>query len=155
MKTFETRHFGEITYDPEQTLSFPGGLPGFPDSTTYLLMSEDESEDTFFWLQSLDEGNVAFTLMDVYKALPDYNPMVGEDELEELGGVSGTPLEIYNIAVIPDDAKQMRVNLKAPVVINIESGLGKQVICENDDYPIRYYIFEEFQKSKMAAGGAA
>jgi flagellar assembly factor FliW len=151
MEKFLTRHFGEISYDASKTLRFPAGIPGFPDSKTFLLMSESDDEDTFFWLQSLDEGNVAFTLMNVYKALPDYNPLVSEEELAELGGVTGTPLEIYNIAVIPEDAKEMRVNLKAPVVINVDSGMGKQVICENDDYPIRYMIFDELQ----SAGGAA
>lgn len=148
MKKMQTKHFGEITYDPACVIIFPEGIPGFPESSRYLLMSENEDEDMFFWLQSIDEGDVAFTLMDVYKVLPDYDPQVEEDEMLQLGEIADTPLLIYNIVVIPEYVRQMRVNLRAPVVLNLHTGLGKQVICTNDDYPIRYMIFEELERAK-------
>ena len=147
MQKFSTRHFGEIEYDPSRSIHFPQGIPGFPHCNRFLLMSENENEDTFFWLQSLDDGDVAFTLMNVYDFLPDYDPRVEEEELEDLGEVDGRALDIYNIAVIPEYARSTRVNLKAPVVINETTGLGKQVICSNDEYPIRYMIFEELERA--------
>ncbi|MCL2456691.1 MAG: flagellar assembly protein FliW [Defluviitaleaceae bacterium] len=148
MQKFETRNFGEISYDPERIITFPEGIPGFPESKKYLLMSENEDEDMFFWLQSLEEGDVAFTLMDVYKVLPDYDPKVEEEQLVELGDFADTPLLIYNIVVIPEYVRHMRVNLRAPVVINLNTSLAKQVICENDDYSIRFMIFEELERVK-------
>ena len=152
MQKLTTFHFGEIEYDEQKIINFPQGLPGFPNDKRFLFMSEDEDEDTFFWLQSVDNGDVAFTLMNVYGVLPYYDPHVDEEEMKELGDISDSPLEIYNIAVIPEDAKQMRVNLMAPVVINMEAGLGRQVVCTNDDYPIRYYIFEELEKFRLKGG---
>ena len=146
MQKLTTFHFGEIEYDENKIINFPHGIPGFPDDKRFLFMSENEDEDMFFWLQSVDNGDVAFTLMNVYSVLPNYDPIVNEDEMKELGRLDDSPLEIYNIAVIPEDAKQMRVNLMAPVVINMKEGLGRQVVCINDDYPIRYYIFEELEK---------
>ncbi|MCL2386789.1 MAG: flagellar assembly protein FliW [Defluviitaleaceae bacterium] len=148
MKKFNTKHFGEINYDPERVIHFPEGIPGFPESKNYLLMSENEDEDMFFWLQSVDDGDVAFTLMDVYKVLLDYDPQVEEDDIFELGKIENTPLLIYNIVVIPDYTRNMRVNLRAPVVINLGTGLGKQVICNNEDYPIRFMIFEEMERAR-------
>ncbi|MCL1843308.1 MAG: flagellar assembly protein FliW [Defluviitaleaceae bacterium] len=148
MIQFETKNFGEISYEPEKLISFPGGIPGFPESERYLLMSENEDEDTFFWLQSVDEGDVAFTLMDVYQILPDYDPQVDEEEMADLGtNLDDTPLLIYNIVVIPDYVRHMRVNLRAPIVMNLNTGLGKQLICTNDDYPIRFMIFEELERA--------
>ena len=155
MQKLMTRHFGEIEYDPARVIEFPAGIPGFPDDKRFLFMSENEDEDTFFWLQSIDNGNVAFTLMNVYEILPDYDPQVEEDELFALGEVSGTPLEIYNIVVIPEYVRHMRVNLKAPIVINMETGLGRQVVCTNDDYQIRYMIFEELERKKKLQGRVA
>lgn len=146
MTKFMTKHFGEIEYEESKVIKFPEGLPGFPDSKRFLLMSENESEEMFYWLQSLDDGDVAFTLMDVYQVLKGYDPVVEKDEMGDLGDLSGSPLEIYNIVVIPEDAKQMRVNLKAPIVINMDAGVGKQVICNNEDYKIRFHIFEELEK---------
>jgi flagellar assembly factor FliW len=69
----------------------------------------------------------------------------------ELGEISDTPLLIYNIVVIPDYIRHMRVNLRAPVVINLNSGLGKQMICDNDDYSVRFMIFEELERTKKKA----
>ena len=148
MPKFDTKNFGEINYDPERVITFIDGIPGFPDSKRYLLMSESEDEDMFFWLQSIDEGDVAFTLMDVYKVLPDYDPKVEEGQIVDLGEISDTPLLIYNIVVIPEYVRHMRVNLRAPVVINLNTGLGKQMICDNDEYSIRFMIFEELERVK-------
>jgi len=150
----KTRHFGDITYDPNKVITFPQGIPGFPNCTKFLLMSGDESEDMFFWLQSVEDGDVAFTLMDVYKVLQDYDPQVDPEELIDLGEVDDNennekPLEIYNIVVIPEYVRQMRVNLKAPIVINTRTGLGKQIICLNEDYAIRFMIFEELERARQ------
>lgn len=154
MQKLSTFHFGEIEFDEEKIIKFPWGLPGFPDDTRFLLMSEKDDEDMFFWLQSADNGDVAFTLMNVYGVLPDYDPRVGQEALDELGEMAEGPLEIYNIAVIPEDVRQMRVNLKAPVVINADAGLGAQVVCENEEYPIRYHIFEQLEKYRERGGQA-
>ena len=147
MQKFNTRHFGEIEYDPARAITFPQGIPGFPHCTRFLLMSENETEDTFFWLQSLEDGDVAFTLMNVYSVMPDYDPKVEEEELVDLGDVEGRTLDIYNIVVIPEYSRSMRVNLKAPIVINEAAGLGKQIVCANDEYPIRFMIFEEMERA--------
>ncbi|MCL2576918.1 MAG: flagellar assembly protein FliW [Defluviitaleaceae bacterium] len=148
MEKLLTKHFGEISFDPARIIIFPDGIPGFPNSKRYMLMSENEDEDMFFWLQSVDDGDVAFTLMDVYKVLPDYDPQVDRVEIDELGELDDTPLLIYNIVVIPEYVRHMRVNLRAPVVMNLNTGLGKQMICTNDDYSIRFMIFEELERAK-------
>jgi flagellar assembly factor FliW len=146
-----TKYFGEVTFDESKIIRFPNGLPGFPDDKRFLLMPENDPPDLFYWLQSVDNGDVAFTLMDVYQVIADYNPLVEPDEIAELGDLNENPLEILNIVVIPDETEKMRVNLKAPIVINMDAGLGKQVIINNDEYPVRYMIFDEIKK--FNAGG--
>jgi len=154
MEKLQTKNFGEISFDPEKLITFPDGIPGFPDSKRYMLMSENEDEDMFFWLQSVDDGDVAFTLMDVYKVLPDYDPQVDKSDIDALGELADTPLLIYNIVVIPEYVRQMRVNLRAPIVMNLNTGLGKQMICTNDDYAIRFMIFEELERAKKKLANA-
>jgi flagellar assembly factor FliW len=144
----DTKYFGEIEYDVNKVITFPSGLPGFPDTHRFILMAESEPPDLFYWLQSVEDGDVAFTLMDVYRVMSDYDPVVEPEEIVELGDLSESPLEIYNIVVVPEDPKEMRVNLKAPVVINSITGLAKQVILENENYPLRYMIIKEMEKAK-------
>ena len=153
MQTISTAHFGDMAYNPEKVITFPLGIPGYPDYTRYLLIAEEGSQDTFYWLQSIDDSEVAFAMMDVYRVLPHYNPLVDPADLADLGNFSvGNPLCIYNIVVVPEDVQQMRVNLRAPVVINMVTGLGKQVVCVGEDYPIRYMIMEELQRARQAGG---
>ena len=142
-----TKHFGEIEYELDRIISFPHGLPGFPETRKYLLMEGNAPNDLFYWLQCLDDGEVAFALIDVYQVMPDYNPMVDPEEIADLGDLSDTHLEIYNIAVVPEEIRYMRVNLKAPVVINPSTMRGMQVITNNEEYGVRHFIFEELEKA--------
>ena len=66
--------------------------------------------------------------------------------LEDLGEIKDDSLIIYNIVVIPPVISKMSVNLKAPIVINAETKKGKQLITKNEDYPIKYYFYEELKK---------
>lgn len=143
-----TKHFGEVEYDENSTLTFPHGLPGFPEATHFLLMPDSSPNDLFYWLQCIDDGALAFALIDVYQIMPDYNPLVEPEEIKELGNLADAQLEIYNVAVIPEEIKQMRVNLKAPIVINTLTRKGMQVIVSNDEYSVRHYIFAEWEKTK-------
>jgi flagellar assembly factor FliW len=146
VETIFTKHFGDLTYDPAEALDFPVGLPGYPDDRRFLLMEMEDTRETFFWLQSLDDGEVSFPLMDVYRVIPDYDPHVDPEELSDLGDIAEAALEIYNIAVIPEEVEQLRVNLRAPVVINRATRMGKQIICANEEYSIRHMIMEELKK---------
>jgi flagellar assembly factor FliW len=141
-----TKHFGEITYEESRIVTFAEGLPGFPEARRFLLLEGNTPNDLFYWLQCVDDGDTAFTLIDLYQVKPDYNPLVDPEEIAELGDLEGQSLEIYNVAVIPEEIKLMRVNLKAPVVINPVTMKGKQVIVCNEEYNVRHMIFEELEK---------
>ena len=133
-----TKHFGEITVEENDILTFEEGLPGFDSERKFILLS-DGPNDLFSWLQSAEDGDLAFVLMDIKQILPDYDPKIPTEMLEGLG----EPLCCYNIAVVPENLNDSRVNLKAPILINKQLRKGKQVIASNEEYSIRHYIFEE------------
>ena len=143
-----TKHFGEIDYDSQLVISFDEGLPGFPDHKKFVILLESAQEDTFCWLQSVEDGQLAFALINIYNVKPDYNPLVNSEEVESLGSLGDNNLLIYNVVVIPDDIKQMRANLRAPIVINPTTKKGKQVILDNEDYQLKYKIFDEVEKNR-------
>jgi len=143
-----TKHFGEIDYDSSLVINFDDGLPGFPDHKRFVMLLENAREDTFCWLQSVEDGQLAFALINIYNIKPDYNPLVNTEEVASLGNLGENNLLIYNVVVIPDDIKQMRANLRAPIVINPATKKGKQVILDNEDYQLKYKIFDEVEKNK-------
>jgi flagellar assembly factor FliW len=133
-----TKHFGLIEYQEDEIIIFPEGILGLGMGQRYLLISE-APDDLFCWLQSVDNEDLALVLVDIMQLKPDYNPTIDKDVLKEMGE---SHLR-YNIAVVPEDVQQMRVNLKAPILINKELCIGRQVISSNEEYGVRHYIFEE------------
>ncbi|MDR3239612.1 MAG: flagellar assembly protein FliW [Clostridiales bacterium] len=142
----KTKHFGEIDYDSSLCIHFDEGLPGFPDSKKFVVLLENQREDTFCWLQSVEDGNLAFALINIYNVMPEYNPLVKSDEVASLGELDENNLLIYNVVVIPDDIRQMRANLRAPIVINPSTKKGKQVILDNDNYDMKYRLYDHVQR---------
>lgn len=136
----QTKNFGEIDVKDSEIITFKNGIPGFLDKKKFTLITNFENE-SFCWLQSIDDTDLTFVLLDMGKIMPEYDPKINANEIAELGEVKNNLL-IYNVVVIPDSVENMTVNLKAPIVINKDTLTGKQVIVNNDDYPIRHYIFK-------------
>ena len=147
MTLFQTRNFGEIEVKEDDILIFPLGLPGFHKLRQFTLIPEegtpDGEESVFIWLQSLEDPEVAFCLINLARIMPEYSPLVEGAEISALGQCAITDYLVYNITVIPDDPKDITVNMKAPVIINPGTKKGMQVICQNDDYAIRHRLFEQ------------
>ena len=140
-----TKNFGDLEYDAGKVIHFPAGLPGYPDDRNFVLLDMEDTGDTFFWLQSVDDGEVCFPLMNVYRAIPGYDPQVAPEDLMELGEAGADGMAVYNITVIPDNISETRVNLRAPVFINIDTRRAKQVVCQNEEYAVRHYIMDELR----------
>lgn len=150
-----TKHFGEMEIDDNKVIFFEEGIPGFPDLRKFTLISEinnDNTESPFFWLQSLEEKEIAFILIDLFNVMPDYNPIVEREIVSSLGKCEKDDLIIYNIVVIPSDINKLSVNLKAPIVININTNKGKQIIANNEEYPIKFYLYEYLKNNNKKAG---
>jgi flagellar assembly factor FliW len=135
----ETRNFGEIEILEEDIIDFKDGLPGFPKDRRFVLLSEDDSPVSF--LQSVDGGDVSFVVVDMLAFMPDYNPRVDENFIQDLGTFEPANFLIFNIATIFDNLKESTVNLKAPIVVNAVEKKGKQVVCENEEYSVKDALF--------------
>jgi len=138
LMVINTRAFGDIEIEENKEIEFLSPLPGFPESSKYVLIY-DEEDETFCWLQSLDEPHVAFAVLNTLTVLKDYNPNFPIDELGELKDTKDDLL-IYNIVVIPEEIENATVNLKAPVLIDSKRRIGRQVIANNEEYSIRQQI---------------
>lgn len=144
-----TRLFGKINVDESKIIVFENGLPGFPDNKKFMIINDAESPDNVFsWLQSIEDGMLSFIILDTLRVLKDYNPLVEAEALEPLGEFNIEDLLIYNIAAVPGDINKMTINLKAPVIINPKIQKGKQVIVNNEEYPIRYNIINDIKSGR-------
>jgi flagellar assembly factor FliW len=137
-----TNRFGEIEFKDEVMLTFTSGIIGFPNATRYLVLDHDR-DVPFKWLQAVDEGDLAFVIMDPALFKPDYRMTVEPDELVELGVAEGDELITFVILTIPSaDPRRITANLQGPVVVNRRTRLAKQIILR-EELTTRYPVFPD------------
>lgn len=148
-----TRLFGEIEIDESKIITFEDGIIGFPDMKKFTLIFDEEKEGrpSISWLQSMDEPEIAFPVMDPLFVCETYNPSVEEELLKNLGAIKEDNLYVLVTVTVPQNIKELAVNLKAPIVINTDTRKASQIIVE-DDLPVRYRIYEILEEAKKKAG---
>jgi flagellar assembly factor FliW len=134
-----TSRFGTIRIDTDSVIRFPSGLLGLEDCREWVLLADGENS-VVVWLQSVDWPEVALALVSPRRFVRDYQVHVARREL--------APLELSDVkaaevlAIVGKNDRATTLNLKAPVVINVERGLGYQVIA-NGDLPVQYELESE------------
>ena len=131
MEKIQSR-FGEIEYDPENTLQFPEGLIGFEDLRNFVVMP-NEKEGPLFWIQSIDDPQVAFILTDPTGFYYDYKVAPDGREREKLGIDENGECLIVSVVSVPADRK-ITLNLAAPILFAPATNRALQVILEGTNF---------------------
>lgn len=152
----ETKCFGNIELDDEKIITFNDGIMGFEDYKRYTILFDIDAGETpvISWLQCVEEKELAIPVINPFSVKPDYNPVVEDELIKPLGELNEDNLVILIALTVPADLKQMSANLKAPFVINSDTRKGCQLIAENQDYPIKYNVYDAIQQLKKQKGGA-
>lgn len=139
-----TRIFGEVEFEDSKIIHFEKGIIGFPELQDFALVHDEQEGvgDSIKWLQSIQEPNFALPVMDPLLVKSDYNPQVEGDLLDSLGGVTSDDMLVLVTVTVPSDIKQMRVNLRAPIVINAANKQACQIIGDGDEYPVKFFIYD-------------
>lgn len=147
-----TRLFGEIDIEEEKIITLESGMIGLPEFQKFALIFDEEKgakSSSVMWLQSMDDPQTAFPVMQPNAVNPDYNPTVNDEVLSALGELKEENTYVLVTLTASSDVKQTSVNLKAPIVINTDTRKGCQIIVE-DDYPVKYKIYDAVQARKKA-----
>jgi flagellar assembly factor FliW len=107
----------------------PMGLLGFEQMKDYLLIS-NPAEEPFRWLRVKDNPSLAFVVVEPFLAVPDYQPDIPQTDVEFLGLAQPEDAVLYTIVTV-HAGQRATINLKGPLVINRNTGVGKQVIVAN------------------------
>ncbi|CAB4600661.1 MAG: flagellar assembly protein FliW [Actinomycetes bacterium] len=140
---FETRRFGTIVIDDDEAFAVPAGIPGFPDLRRVALLgagpapgatpSEDSS---LYWMQDLDDGDLAFMCLVPWEVFPDYEIDIDE---KSLGITDEADVRVLALVTVhrDDDIPHLTANLRAPLVIDVARRRLQQVILADSRWPIR------------------
>jgi flagellar assembly factor FliW len=132
--TFDSQAFGRVTVSEDQIITFPSGLPGFPNFRRYALL-HDHLKLPFYCLQCVDNPSLAFLVTEPATLVPDYRPKNGANDLKELRVASLDDLQmLVTLTIPPGRPGEMTANLMSPLLINPALGLGKQVVVDKPQY---------------------
>jgi flagellar assembly factor FliW len=142
-----TSRFGRIDVDAGDIIQFPSGLPGLEDCREWALLA-DSTNDALGWLQCTTRGDMALAVVSPRRFVPDYQVRIPRSEL--------TPLAISDISqaqvvvVVGKTDTTLTLNLKAPIVINLEARTGRQVVASGE-LPLQYELTINRQPLRKSA----
>ena len=134
MKKMMSR-FGEIEYDPRKTIHFPDGLIGFEDLHDFVVVPSGK-EGPLFWIQSVDDPQIAFVLTDPTNFFLDYKVVPDETERDRLGITDKDECLSLSVVTVHRD-KSVTLNLQAPIIFAPAKNKALQVILEKTKYESR------------------
>ncbi len=147
----DTRWFGTVDIDDNKIVTFDLGIIGFEDCKKFTLIYDVEKGDeaAIMWLQSLDEAALALPVMKPEYIMKGYDPVVEDEILNTLGKyIQSANLAVFCTLTVPEDLTKMTINLKAPIIINADTMKGVQLIADNEDYAVRYPIYDILNERK-------
>jgi flagellar assembly factor FliW len=127
---------------PDRIIEFPEGLAGFEACRRYSLHHpETPAGDLprYFILQSLDDPAVAFHITDPALFGFSYEIVLSDAEtalLELTDPSEAAVVVILAKDALPGGAGQLRANLKAPLVMNVNARRGIQHVFANLNYQV-------------------
>jgi flagellar assembly factor FliW len=131
-----TTRFGNIDIKADDILLFPSGLAGFEHCRHWVLL-EDSANEAVGWLQSISDPAVALPVVSPRRFIPDYQVRIARNQLPMLQ-LSALD-EAYILAVVARHQDRFTLNLRAPVIINLDRRLGRQVLT-TDEQPVQFEL---------------
>ena len=110
-------------------------MPGFPDHQRFALVQLDET-GVLCSLQSVEDPQLRFLVVPPSAFFPDYSPVIDDATVSRLGIGSAEEAIVLLVVNPGDDAGTATANLLAPVVVNLVTRQGGQVVLD-EDLPIR------------------
>jgi len=134
-----TTRFGEISIDESKVIQMKGEMLGFENLKRYALFIQGE-KIPFWWFQSVEDGSIAFVVINSLAVKQDYKPVISDAEAKILEIRSPDDVVLLSVVTIRSDPFTVTANLKAPIVVNSKKMLAKQIVLVDSDYPVQYPI---------------
>ena len=129
----------------KQHINMPQGLLGFEEYKDFEL-SESEYKP-FMVMQSVQDANLSFFLIDPFLFRPDYEMDIDDATLLKIGIENPSDVIVLAIVTIPSDGSSVTANLQGPVIINKQNGKAMQVALGDSRWATKHDILAELKKN--------
>ncbi len=131
-----TTRFGRIEVLPGDLLSFPTGLIGMEECHRWVLLA-DAQNSSLAWLQSTERADLALAVVSPRRFVPDYQVRVSSRDVEGLGVDDAQQAQV--LVVMNKTPEGLALNLKAPIVLCLETKRARQIIAK-DDHAVQFVL---------------
>lgn len=131
-----TSRFGALQAAAADILSFEQGLIGLRQFRRWVVLA-DAQNSALGWLQCVDDPDMALGVVSPRRFVPDYQLRVSRQDLTPLGLASAGEAQI--VVIVSRHPEGLSLNLRAPLVINVEGRRGRQVISK-DPLPVQFAL---------------
>ena len=131
--TLETR--SDDVAEEVPVIEMVAPMPGFPDHQHFALVKLDDA-GLLCSLQSVEDPELRFLVVPPAVFFPDYAPVIDDATVASLGIASADDAMVLLVVNPGDEAGAATANLLAPVVVNLATRQGGQVVLD-EDLPIR------------------
>ncbi len=145
----QTDRFGPIDVPEGKLIRMQKPILGFEDLETFFLVEQDDFRP-FMWLQSVDCPDLAFIVVNPTLVCPDYRIEVHAKEVGDLVITRLEQVETYVIVTVPDNPRDLSVNLQGPIVINTANNFAKQLVLVNSNYSTRHRLLDATETARTA-----
>lgn len=124
----KTSRFGALQASATDVLMFEQGLIGLRHCRRWVVLA-DAQNSALGWLQCIDDPDTALGVVSPRRFVPDYQLRISRQDLEPLGLAGAGDAQI--VVVVARHPEGLSLNLRAPLVINVEGRRGRQVIAKD------------------------
>jgi flagellar assembly factor FliW len=121
---------------------FPEGIIGFNEYKEFTIV-QDKSKEPFFWMEAIRDNSLSFIIIDPKEFHREYNPILSAADKMALTVNDLSDCSIYALVCVPKDSDEISANLLAPIIVNKNSSIGRQVVLHEQDYSVQHLILED------------
>ncbi len=137
---------GRVDIDPGRVVRLIEPIAGFPGCQSYALLAymqaSGREDASMRWLQALEPPFHTFLVADPWSVMPDYEPEIADSDAEQLATASFADAALYGVMTVSQDRRELSINLQAPLIVNTQLRLAKQVVLLNREYTTRHRVCE-------------
>jgi len=138
----KTKYHGVVQINDHEVINFVKGIPGFPNEENFTILSLEE-DGVFSILQSVVTPELAFVIVNPFHYFTDYDFHIEDQVVKALSIKSPEEVQVFTILTVQEPFEKTTANLQAPLIINKNNRMGKQVVLNNEKYTTRHKILGE------------
>lgn len=146
-----SQRFGSLEVPEDKIITMERPILGF-EKLKFFCLVEVADLLPFLLMQSTQDPEVAFLVMNPVLFFSDYRIEINSQEIAELEVDDPASVETYVILTVIKKTKDITANLQGPILINTANNKAKQLVLVNSHYQVQHSVMKAAEEAAMESG---